>query len=60
MTGDADLSGVTQQQLVDLVLPLNSQPRKCLGYKTPADVFIAHLRESGRSPTLTTAVMHLD
>ncbi|MHC2460692.1 hypothetical protein ACVMIX_007396 [Rhizobium leguminosarum] len=35
MPGDTDLSGVTQQQLVDLTYHLNSQPRKCLGYKTP-------------------------
>lgn len=47
MPGDTDLSTITQQQLVDLAHHLNSQPRKCLGYKTPAEVFIAHLRETG-------------
>lgn len=45
--GDTDLSLVSQKQLVELAHQLNSQPRKCLGYKTPAEVFIAHLRETG-------------
>jgi transposase, IS30 family len=45
MPGDTDLSGVTQQHLVDLAKHLNTQPRKCLRYKTPAEVFTAHLRE---------------
>jgi IS30 family transposase len=26
---------------------LNSQPRKCLGYRTPAEVFAAHLQDGG-------------
>ncbi|MCQ1839233.1 IS30 family transposase [Neorhizobium galegae] len=47
LPGDTDLSNITQQQLVELAHHLNAQPRKCLGYKTPAEVFIAHLRESG-------------
>ncbi|TDW34730.1 IS30 family transposase [Rhizobium azibense] len=47
LPGDTDLSNITQQQLVHLAHPLNAQPRKCLGYKTPAEVFIAHLRQSG-------------
>ncbi len=47
MPGDTDLSNITQQQLVDLAHHLNAQPCKCLGYKTPAEVFIAHLRECG-------------
>ena len=47
MPGDTDLSNVAQQQLVDLAHHLNSLPRKCLGYKTPAEVFMAHLRECG-------------
>jgi IS30 family transposase len=50
MPGETDLSGVTQQQLVDLAHHLNAQPRTCPGYKIPAEA----------SPTLTTAMMHLD
>lgn len=56
LPGDTDLSNITQQQLVELAHHLNAQPRKCLGYKTPAEVFIAHLRES---PTLQSGMMHL-
>ncbi|ULJ74195.1 IS30 family transposase [Rhizobium gallicum] len=47
LPGDTDLSLVSQQRLVHLAHQLNSIPRKCLGYKTPAEVFIAHLRECG-------------
>lgn len=43
--GDTDLSLVSQKQLVELTHQLNSQPRKRLGYKTPAEVFTAHLRK---------------
>ncbi|AUX78955.1 IS30 family insertion sequence transposase domain-containing protein (plasmid) [Sinorhizobium fredii] len=46
-TGTTDLSAVSQQQLVALAHHLNSLLRKCLGYQTPAEVFIAHLRDSG-------------
>ncbi|SDA95671.1 transposase, IS30 family [Sinorhizobium sp. NFACC03] len=38
MPGDTDLSAVSQQQLVALVHHLNALPRKCLGYRTPAEV----------------------
>ncbi|WP_018239840.1 IS30 family transposase [Ensifer sp. BR816] len=44
---DTDLSAVSQQQLVALAHHLNSLPRKCLGYRTPAEVFMAHLRDCG-------------
>ncbi|WP_318013367.1 IS30 family transposase [Rhizobium sp. 3T7] len=47
MPGDTDLSIVTQQQLVHLAHQLNSQPRKCLGYRTPAEVFAAYLQDGG-------------
>lgn len=47
LPGDTDLTDVSQQKLVQLAHHLNSLPRKCLGYKTPAEVFIAHLREAG-------------
>ncbi|MDW9514688.1 IS30 family transposase, partial [Sinorhizobium meliloti] len=47
MPGDTDLSAVSQPQLVALAHHLNSLPRKCLGYRTPAEVFMAHLRDCG-------------
>lgn len=43
---DTNLSAVNQQQLVALAHHTNSLPRKCLGYRTPAEVFMAGLRES--------------
>jgi IS30 family transposase len=45
MPGDTDLSAVSQQQLVALAQHMNALPRKCLGYRTPTEVFMAHLRE---------------
>ncbi|WP_018900887.1 IS30 family transposase [Rhizobium sp. 2MFCol3.1] len=47
MPGTTDLAGVSQRDLIQLTRHLNDQPRKCLGYKTPAEVFIAHLQEGG-------------
>lgn len=47
MPGDTDLAEVPQQELVQLARHLNDLPRKCLGYRTPAEVFIAHLQEGG-------------
>ncbi|PTM87171.1 IS30 family transposase [Mycoplana dimorpha] len=43
--GDTDLAAVLQRDLTQLARHLNDQPRKCLGYKTPAEVFMAHLQE---------------
>ena len=34
-----ELIDVTQKQVFDAVHKLNSRPRKCLGYKTPYEVF---------------------
>jgi transposase, IS30 family len=47
MPGDTDLAAVSQRDLTHLARHLNDQPRKCLGYKTPAKVFMAHLQEEG-------------
>jgi IS30 family transposase len=47
MTGDTDLAEVPQSALVQLAHHLNDLPRKCLGYKTPTEVFVAHLQEGG-------------
>jgi len=45
MPGDTDLAGVSQRDLTQLARHLNDQPRRCLGYKTPAEVFMAHLQD---------------
>lgn len=34
-----DLRGVTQKELDEIAHKLNNRPRKCLGYRTPAEVF---------------------
>ncbi len=52
MPGATDLAAVSQRDLIQLARHLNDQPRKCLGYKTPAEVFMAHLHDETRSPTL--------
>ncbi|HLP66505.1 MAG TPA: IS30 family transposase [Rhizobium sp.] len=46
LPGDTDLATVSQTDLIKLTRHLNATPRKCLGYKTPAEVFIAHLQAS--------------
>ncbi|NTF07448.1 IS30 family transposase [Agrobacterium rubi] len=44
MPGDTDLIGISQNTLNQLARDLNDQPRKCLGYLTPAEAFAAHLQ----------------
>lgn len=44
--GNTDLAAVSQRDLNTLARHLNNQPRKCLGYKTPAEVFMANLHGS--------------
>ena len=34
-----NLSNISQEQLDDAVYKLNHRPRKCLGYRTPYEVF---------------------
>ncbi|MBP1852798.1 IS30 family transposase [Rhizobium halophytocola] len=43
LPGNTDLASVSQRDLSTLARHLNDQPRKCLGYKTPAEVLLAHL-----------------
>lgn len=43
LPGDTDLAIIPQRLLNHMARDLNDQPRKCLGYKTPAEVFAAHL-----------------
>ena len=47
MPGDTNLAAIPQRVLNHLARDLNDQPRKCLGYRTPAEVFAAHLQEGG-------------
>lgn len=45
LPGSTDLAVVSQRDLLHLTRHINDQPRKCLGYRTPAEVFMAHLQE---------------
>ncbi len=36
-----DFSYINQKELDNIVTIINNRPRKCLGYKTPAEVFDA-------------------
>ncbi|MGR9244186.1 IS30 family transposase (plasmid) [Rhizobium leguminosarum] len=45
LPGTTDLAAVSQRGLLQLTRHLNDQPRKCLGYMTPAEAFMAHLRD---------------
>jgi len=47
MPGDTDLAAISQGDLNQLARHLNDQTRRCLGYRTPAEVFMAHLQEAG-------------
>jgi len=38
-----DMSKITQSQLDIIIRAYNNTPRKCLAYKTPAEVFLKHL-----------------
>ena len=50
-----ELLEVTNRQVIDAVHKLNSRPRKCLGYKTPYEVFEEFTGISQKD----LAVMHL-
>jgi IS30 family transposase len=45
LPGTTDLAAVSQLDLLQLTRHLNDQPRKCLGYMTPAEAFMAHLQD---------------
>jgi IS30 family transposase len=40
----SDLSDYSQQDIHDIVWAINTTPRKCLGFRTPAEAFLNHLR----------------
>lgn len=44
MPGNTDLAVIPQHALNRLARDLYNQPRKCLGYRTPAEVFATHLQ----------------
>ena len=44
---DIDIRQVTEPDLRALCDHLNATPRKCLGYRTPAEVFKQKMLESG-------------
>ena len=45
LPGTTDLAAISQRDLLQLTRHLNDQPRKCLGYMTPAEAFTAHLQD---------------
>lgn len=45
LPSNTDLSQMSQATLNQVARILNDQPRKCLGYRTPAEAFMAHLQE---------------
>jgi len=46
LPSNTDLTQVNQAQLTALAHDLNATPRKCLGFKTPAEVFASLLQEA--------------
>lgn len=40
-----DFSGLTQEELDDIVHEINTRPRKCLGFYTPREVFLRELNQ---------------
>lgn len=44
MPRKTDITAYTAQDIDDITWAVNSTPRKCLGYKTPAEAFIENLR----------------
>ncbi|MDH6298118.1 IS30 family transposase (plasmid) [Agrobacterium salinitolerans] len=43
LPSNTDLSQMSQAMLNQITRILNNQPRKCLGYRTPTEAFMAHL-----------------
>ena len=40
-----NFSRITQDDLNEIVAKINNRPRKCLGYKTPKEVFLRELNK---------------
>ena len=45
---EADIAKITQEDLDQLAAKMNRCPRKCLGYKTPQEVFIQQYKNDCR------------
>jgi len=46
---EADIAKITQEQLDQLAAKMNRCPRKCLGYKTPQELFIQQHKNDCRT-----------
>lgn len=46
---EADIAKITQEELDNLAAKMNRCPRKCLGYKTPQEVFIQQFKNDCRT-----------
>ena len=44
MPGKTDISNYTLNDIDELTWTINSTPRKCLGFKTPAEAFLENIR----------------
>ena len=47
----SDLAAIPQSRLAQLAAAYNNTPRKCLGFRTPAEVFLSHLLHFKREST---------
>jgi len=57
---DTDIANKTVEELSALACQMNATPRKCLGYKTPAEVFQEFVTKAQGSNILTASVSHLE
>lgn len=48
LPSETDISKITQEELDQLAAKMNRCPRKCLGYKTPQEVFIQQFKNDCR------------
>ena len=46
---EADIDRITQEELDQLAAKMNRCPRKCLGYKTPQELFIQQYKNDCRT-----------
>ncbi len=49
MPKDTDIATITQQRLDQLAAKMNRCPRKCLGFKTPNEVYIQDFKNACRT-----------
>ena len=48
LPSETDITKITQEELDELAVKMNRCPRKCLGYKTPQEVFIQQYKNDCR------------